>query len=51
MAKDTANAAEIIERRLPVATKIRVFRILVVTSLVPFEGDHCWGTLRRDLAA
>jgi hypothetical protein len=40
VAKNAADAAEEIERGLPIATEVRVFRILVVATLVPFKGDH-----------
>jgi hypothetical protein len=43
MAKHAANTAKEIERRLPIASELRVFGILMITPLVSFKSNHCCG--------
>ena len=46
MAKHAANTAKEIERRLPIASELRVFGILMITPLVSFKSNHgCGDTL------
>jgi hypothetical protein len=40
MAENSTNTAKKVEGRLPLTSLLWIIRILIVTSLVPFESDH-----------